>query len=92
MEFLFLYLIGGLFSFVYYLLSYKIQYKKVDSDAVAIATLSIYTSILSLLFMISSDITTYGSTSGTTFKVPDLRGEFIRGFDAGRGVDSGRNV
>ena len=34
--------------------------------------------------------TTYGSTSGTTFKVPDLRGEFIRGFDAGRGVDSGR--
>lgn len=34
--------------------------------------------------------TTYGSTSGTTFKVPDLRGEFIRGFDNGRGVDSGR--
>ena len=34
--------------------------------------------------------TTYGSTSGTTFKVPDLRGEFIRGFDAGRGVDIGR--
>ncbi len=34
--------------------------------------------------------TTYGSSSGTTFKVPDLRGEFIRGFDAGRGVDSGR--
>lgn len=34
--------------------------------------------------------TTYGSTSGTTFKVPDLRGEFIRGFDAGRNVDIGR--
>lgn len=34
--------------------------------------------------------TTYGSTSGTTFKVPDLRGEFIRGFDAGSGIDSGR--
>ena len=58
MEFLFLYLIGGLFSFVYFLLSYKIQHKKIDSDVVAIATLSIYTSILSLLFMISSDITT----------------------------------
>ena len=28
--------------------------------------------------------------SSTTFNVPDLRGEFIRGFDDGRGVDSGR--
>mgnify|MGYP003125155636 CR=1 FL=1 len=26
----------------------------------------------------------------TTFNLPDLRGEFIRGFDAGRGVDDGR--
>lgn len=35
--------------------------------------------------------TTYGVGDGiTTFNVPDLRGEFIRGFDAGRGVDSGR--
>ena len=34
--------------------------------------------------------TTYGSSTGTTFKVPDLRGEFIRGFDNSRGVDSGR--
>ena len=36
--------------------------------------------------------TQYGSSSGSTFKVPDLRGEFIRGFDNGRGVDSGRSV
>lgn len=28
----------------------------------------------------------------TTFKLPDLRGEFIRGADDGRGVDSGRTV
>jgi microcystin-dependent protein len=35
--------------------------------------------------------TTYGAGDGsTTFNVPDLRGEFIRGFDNGRGVDSGR--
>lgn len=27
---------------------------------------------------------------GETFKLPDLRGEFIRGWDNGRGVDSGR--
>lgn len=26
----------------------------------------------------------------TTFNLPDLRGEFIRGWDNGRGVDSGR--
>ena len=35
--------------------------------------------------------TTYGAGDGTTtFKVPDLRGEFVRGFDDARGVDSGR--
>ena len=35
--------------------------------------------------------TTWGSSSGSTFKVPDLRGEFVRGFDNSRGVDSGRS-
>ena len=35
--------------------------------------------------------TTYGVGDGTnTFNLPDLRGEFIRGFDNGKGVDSGR--
>lgn len=35
--------------------------------------------------------TTYGvGDNTTTFNLPDLRGEFIRGFDAGRGVDTGR--
>ena len=35
--------------------------------------------------------TTHGVGDGsTTFNVPDLRGEFIRGWDNGRGVDSGR--
>ena len=36
--------------------------------------------------------TQYGSTNSSNFKVPDLRGEFVRGFDNGRGVDSGRSV
>ena len=36
---------------------------------------------------------TYGAGDGsTTFNIPDLRGEFIRGFDNGRGVDSGRFI
>lgn len=35
--------------------------------------------------------TAYGSGNGsTTFNLPDLRGEFIRGLDNGRGVDAGR--
>jgi phage-related tail fiber protein len=35
--------------------------------------------------------TLYGEGDGsTTFKLPDLRGEFIRGFDNGRSVDAGR--
>ena len=37
--------------------------------------------------------TQYGSGNGSsTFNIPDLRGEFIRGFDNGRGVDSGRSI
>ncbi|MXO72865.1 phage tail protein [Alteraurantiacibacter buctensis] len=35
--------------------------------------------------------TTFGSGDGsTTFNLPNLRGEFVRGWDNGRGVDSGR--
>jgi microcystin-dependent protein len=35
--------------------------------------------------------TTFGVGDGsTTFNVPDLRGEFVRGWDDSRGVDSGR--
>ena len=35
--------------------------------------------------------TTFGAGDGsTTFNLPDLRGEFVRGWDAGRGVDAGR--
>jgi len=36
--------------------------------------------------------TTFGSGDGsTTFNLPDARGEFLRGWDDGRGVDSGRS-
>lgn len=35
--------------------------------------------------------TTYGAGNGsTTFQLPDYRGEFLRGWDGGRGVDAGR--
>ncbi|WP_159711398.1 tail fiber protein [Geminicoccus flavidas] len=37
--------------------------------------------------------TTYGTGDGTTtFRLPDLRGEFVRGLDQGRGVDTGRTI
>ncbi len=35
---------------------------------------------------------TYGAGDGsTTFNLPDLRGQFVRGYDDGRGVDTGRS-
>mgnify|MGYP000025226612 CR=1 FL=1 len=37
--------------------------------------------------------TTFGAGDGsTTFALPDLRGEFVRSLDDGRGVDSGRGL
>lgn len=37
--------------------------------------------------------TTFGAGDGsTTFALPDLRGEFVRSLDDGRGVDSGRGI
>ncbi|WP_336287903.1 MULTISPECIES: tail fiber protein [unclassified Bartonella] len=33
----------------------------------------------------------WGKDSNTTFKVPDFRGMFLRGFDDGRGLDQNRN-
>ena len=36
--------------------------------------------------------TTFGVGDGsTTFALPDLRGEFVRGYDDGRGIDAGRS-
>jgi len=34
--------------------------------------------------------TTYGGNGNPNFNLPDLRGEFVRGWDNGRGIDSGR--
>lgn len=37
--------------------------------------------------------TTYGDGDGsTTFNLPDLRGEFVRGWDHGRGIDTARTL
>lgn len=36
--------------------------------------------------------TTYGYSTQYNFRIPDLRGEFIRCWDAGRNVDPGRSI
>src|ERR1700679_295804 len=36
--------------------------------------------------------TMYGAPTGSTFAIPDVRGEFIRCLDDGRGVDPGRGI
>ncbi|PHO10331.1 hypothetical protein CPG37_04595 [Malaciobacter canalis] len=36
--------------------------------------------------------TTYGHTNLNNFRLPDLRGEFIRGWDHGRGIDRARTI
>ena len=36
--------------------------------------------------------TQYGNPNSTQFRVPDLRGEFVRGFDNNRNIDSGRAI
>lgn len=33
-----------------------------------------------------------GGEAGTDFRLPDLRGEFVRGWDNGRGADAGRAI
>lgn len=57
-------------------------YLKENGAAVSRAT---YSALFALIG------TTYGAGDGsTTFNLPESRGEFIRGLDDGRGVDSGR--
>ena len=59
-------------------------YLKADGSAVSRTT---YASLFTAIG------TTYGTGDGsTTFNLPDLRGEFVRGWDDGRGVDSGRTL
>lgn len=51
----------------------------------AVVSRSVYADLFSAIG------TTFGVGDGsTTFALPDLRGEFPRGFDDGRGADSGR--
>ena len=62
-------------------------YLKADGSAISRTT---YSALYAALGGISSP---YGDGDGsTTFNLPDLRGEFIRGADDGRGVDSGRTI
>jgi microcystin-dependent protein len=62
-------------------------YLKADGSAISRTTYSALYAALGGVF------SPYGDGDGsTTFNLPDLRGEFIRGADDGRGVDSGRTI
>ncbi len=43
-----------------------------------------------LYIALGGEANPYGGVTSTTFKLPDLRGEFIRGWDSGRGLDADR--
>ena len=59
-------------------------YRECNGDAVSRTTFAALFAVIG---------TQYGTGNGsTTFNLPDLRGEFVRGFDNGRGVDSGRSI
>ena len=59
-------------------------YKECNGDAVSRTTFSALFAVIG---------TQYGAGDGSsTFNLPDLRGEFVRGFDNGKGTDSGRSI
>lgn len=44
------------------------------------------------LFAVCSTTYNTGGEAGTVFRLPELRGEFVRGWDDARGVDTGRTI
>jgi len=65
-----------------------VGYLKCNGDVVpnGIGTVQGITTDFSALYAV------LGSTYGSAGKMPDLRGQFVRGFDDGRGLDSGRTM
>ena len=59
-------------------------YLECNGSAISRATYAALFSVISTL---------YGVGDGsTTFNIPDLRGQFVRGWDNGAGVDAGRSI
>ena len=77
--------IGAVFHFA--ASTAPIGYLKCNGDTVTngVGTVQSVTANFSALYAVLS------STYGSPGKLPDLRGEFIRGWDDGRGIDSGRS-
>ena len=76
--------IGAVFHFA--ASTAPIGYLKCNGDTVTdgVGTVQSVTANFSALYAVLS------STYGAPGKLPDLRGEFIRGWDDGRGIDAGR--
>lgn len=70
---------------VFYIASSIVPYGYLEANGQAVSN----TTYSELWVALGSPLTTSGDAIGT-FRVPDLRGEFVRGWDHGRGVDTNR--
>ena len=72
---------------VFYLATTVVPYGYLEANGQAVSN-STYNA---LWVALGSPATSVGDTAGT-FRLPDLRGEFIRGWDHDRGIDNGRTM
>lgn len=72
---------------VFYLATSTVPYGYLEANGQAVSN----TTYNALWVALGSPLTTPGDANGT-FRLPDLRGEFVRGWDNGRGVDTNRQL
>lgn len=71
---------------VFYLASLTVPVGYIIADGSYVSKDQYY----NLYVALGGEANPYGGVTNTTFKLPDLRGEFIRGWDSGRGLDANR--
>lgn len=72
---------------VFYMAISNVPYGYLEANGQAVSN----TTYSALWVALGSPLTTPGDAAGT-FRLPDLRGEFVRGWDHGRGIDTNRDL